>query len=202
MKILKKRRVIILFVSIITLMIIGVYLGMNTFRKSNDGKPDRGLRGSDIEHDIPLGFEHYNDQPKSNKNLYIEPVKVKGIYVSGWTAGTKARADELIEKINSTELNTMVIDVKEDKGKITYGNNNETAKEVGAIVNAIGNIDELIKRLRENKIFPIARVVAFKDPVAAENRPDLAIKMQMAAFGVIIKDLHGLIHIIKNLGNT
>ena len=48
-----------------------------------------------------------------------EPVKVKGIYVSGPVAGI-ARMDELIELVDQKELNAVVIDIKNDEGKVTY----------------------------------------------------------------------------------
>ena len=179
MKTLRRKRNNIISVFIIIIVLILTYIAIiGIDNNSNKTDKNKGLRGSEVEQDIPLGLDHYNNQPKNNKRLYSEPVKVKGIYVSGWTAGTKTRLNELIEKINNTELNAMVIDIKEDKGKITHLSNVETVREIGAAVNMMGNVDEVIKKLKENKIFPIARIVAFKDPIAAEKRPDLAIKSE------------------------
>lgn len=52
-------------------------------------------------------------------NARREPVKVKGIYVSGPVAGID-RMDTLIELVDQTELNAMVIDIKNDEGRVTY----------------------------------------------------------------------------------
>ncbi len=126
--------------------------------------------------DIPMGLEHYINQPKSNSNLYKVPVKVKGIYVSGWIAGSKSRFNRLLRIVNETELNAMVIDVKEDAGRVTYRSNVPWVKEIDADINMVGDIEMLMNTLKENNIYPIARIVCFKDPILGEKRPALAIK--------------------------
>lgn len=52
------------------------------------------------------------------------PVKVRGIYVTGPMAGSNNMQD-LIELVDTTELNAMVIDIKNDRGEITYKMNLE-----------------------------------------------------------------------------
>lgn len=117
------------------------------------------------------------------------PVKVKGIYVTGPMAGSTNNMADLIDLVESTELNTMVIDIKNDSGEITYKMDNEVAKEIGATVNYISNIKELIARLKAKGIYLIARVVAFKDPILAESKPELSIKN---ADGTIFRDRSNL----------
>lgn len=64
----------------------------------------------------------------------------------------------------------MVIDVKSDDGYITFDMDIPIANEIGATNNAgIRNIEELMDKLRENNIYPIARIVVFKDPYLAEK---------------------------------
>ena len=113
------------------------------------------------------------------------PVKVKGIYVTGPMAGSTNNMASLIELVESTELNTMVIDIKNDSGEITYKMDNDVAKEIGATVNYISDIKDLVARLKEKGIYLIARVVAFKDPILAESKPELSIKN---ADGTIFRD--------------
>ena len=97
---------------------------------------------------------------------------VKGIFSTGSTAGTK-RFDELIDLVNSTELNSMVVDVKEDYGDIVLNldSDNELINEA---TNAHTDAKEIIQKLNDNDIYPIARIVVFKDSVLAEKRPDLS----------------------------
>ena len=99
---------------------------------------------------------------------------VKGIYVSGPMAGS-SNFDSLIELLDSTQLNTVVIDVKNDDGQVTYNMDLDAVKETGACVEYIKDIDKLISTLKEHNIHTIARVVCFKDPILAENRQDLAL---------------------------
>ncbi|MBZ4646294.1 MAG: hypothetical protein JG777_1783 [Clostridia bacterium] len=136
----------------------------------------------------PAKQEPVNQEPVKQEPVKKEPVKVKGIYVTGWIAGTKTRFNQLVDLVNRTELNAMVIDVKEDRGKMTYISNVLLAKELGASVNMVGDIQQLMATLKENNIYPIARVVSFKDPIASEKRPELAIKTKD---GTIWRDKKG-----------
>ncbi|MGY4689531.1 putative glycoside hydrolase [Salibacterium sp. K-3] len=97
---------------------------------------------------------------------------VKGTYVTGHSAGG-SRFNELIELANSTELNSMVIDIKDDYGNLTFKPGEDIdLPEIGK--NMISDPMEMMNRLEENNIYPIARIVVFKDTVLAEKRPDLS----------------------------
>lgn len=115
--------------------------------------------------------------------------KVKGIYVTGPTAGSSEAIDKLIKLLDDTELNTMVIDVKNDEGKITYQMDLNAVKDMGASVGYITDMDALMKKLKEHNIYTIARIICFKDPELAEHRPELALKK---ADGSTLTDGYGL----------
>ncbi len=103
-----------------------------------------------------------------------EPAVVKGVYLTSWIAGTKA-FNQVVEFIHKTEVNSLVIDVKDDTGMVSY------ASKV-SLVNIIGSSykkydpQNIMTVLRQNQIYPIARIVVFKDPYLAKHRPDLAVK--------------------------
>ncbi|WMJ86346.1 putative glycoside hydrolase [Anaerocolumna sp. MB42-C2] len=118
-----------------------------------------------------------------------EPRKVKGIYVTGPRAGKESYMKELIDLVDTTELNTMVIDIKNDNGEITYKMDLPEVKDIQADVNYIGDIKKLIDKLKEKDIYLIARIVAFKDPILAKNRPDLCLKQKD---GSVFRDKNGL----------
>ncbi|MBD5526265.1 MAG: putative glycoside hydrolase [Lachnospiraceae bacterium] len=117
-----------------------------------------------------------------------DPVKVKGIYVSGPVAGT-AKMDDLIDLVEQTELNAMVIDVKNDEGKITYKMQSEQVTELEAGVRYIPDIKELVTKCKEKNIYLIARIVAFRDPYLAEKKPEWAVHTKS---GQIFRDKKGL----------
>lgn len=117
-----------------------------------------------------------------------EPVKVKGIYVSGPVAGID-RMDTLIELVEQTELNAMVIDIKNDEGRVTYKMQSEQVLEIDAGVSYIKDIEELVSKCKEKDIYLIARIVAFRDPYLAEQKPEWAVHTKD---GDIFRDKSGL----------
>ncbi len=104
-------------------------------------------------------------------------VKAKGIFVTGNTAGSPSRFNVLLDLVTATELNAMVIDVKNDNGLMTYKSEIEIVKNVGANRSMpIKDIENLMAQLEERDIYPIARIVVFKDPFLAEQKTEWAIQ--------------------------
>ena len=98
---------------------------------------------------------------------------VKGIYVTAHSAGG-ARMESLLELLNDTELNSMVIDVKDDNGYITYPTTTPELLEMGTAKKYIADIEQLLATLKKHEIYPIARVVVFKDTALSVKQPDLS----------------------------
>lgn len=101
--------------------------------------------------------------------------KVKGIYVTAHSAGG-ARMETLLQLLKDTELNSMVIDVKDDYGYITYPTDNSVLTELGEPKKYIKDIRAMMARLQEDEIYPIARIVVFKDTVLARKKPELSFR--------------------------
>ncbi len=119
-------------------------------------------------------------EPVETKDVFMpefvdsrKQIQAKGIYVTASKANSTI--DELIELIDQTELNSMVIDIKDDDGHITYMMDIPEVKEINAPRQYIEELPALIKKLKEKDIYLIARVVAFKDPVLADAKPELAL---------------------------
>lgn len=103
------------------------------------------------------------------------PYTVRGVYVTGWTAGG-SRMDDIFSLIDQGVINAVVIDVKEDRGEITYRTNVALAKETKSDARRyIADIDGLLERLHERNTYTIARIVSFKDPHLADAKPELAL---------------------------
>ncbi|BAM47923.1 putative glycoside hydrolase [Amphibacillus xylanus] len=100
------------------------------------------------------------------------PDHVRGIYVTGHSAGG-ARFQTLLELVKSTELNAMVIDIKDDYGNLTF-RPDENSPFYDISKPYIGDPVKMMEVLEENQIYPIARIVVFKDSVLAKQRPDLS----------------------------
>lgn len=104
------------------------------------------------------------------------PVNAKGIYVT--SDGINNKLDSLLQLLDSTELNTMVIDIKDDDGRITFQMSGELIDEFGTARSFIPDIGALMKTLKEHNVYVIARVVAFKDPLLVRTKPELAIHLK------------------------
>ncbi len=107
------------------------------------------------------------------RDLSYEPIK--GLYMTGYSAGSSNAVDRLVGLADRTEINAFVINVKDDDGFVTYETDAQTAKALGTDRDIIGDIDGLLAKLAEHNIIPIARVVCFKDDVLPKARPDLAV---------------------------
>ena len=104
------------------------------------------------------------------------PDAVRGIFVTAHSAGGE-RFDSLIDLVDQSDLNAMVIDIKEDFGHLTYIPEEGSAlaeHDMGQPL--IKDPRGMMKKLEEKEIYPIARVVVFKDTVLAEKRPELTFK--------------------------
>jgi len=142
---------------------------------SSDTKIEIKNNSSDIE----------NQKPLSNP-----PKVVKAIYITSWVSGIDSRMNELIKLINNTELNAVVIDIKDYSGYITYDIKNDDVEKYHAKEIRTPKINSLIKKLHDNNIYVIARITVFQDPVLAKARSDLAVKSRST--GAIWKDSKGL----------
>lgn len=98
--------------------------------------------------------------------------KVKGIYVTAYSAGG-ARMASLLELVDKTALNAMVIDIKDDNGFITYKTDNPELIKLGTPQPFIKDVGKLMSTLKEHDIYPIARIVVFKDTVLAKKQKEL-----------------------------
>jgi len=110
--------------------------------------------------------------------LVARPPAVRGLYVNRWAAlGQKMW--QLIDVARTTEVNALVLDVKDDRGFVLYRSRVPLARQIGADTNMPMRADRIraiLDTLRANGIYPIARIVVAKDPLLAERRLEWAIK--------------------------
>ena len=113
--------------------------------------------------------EKVKKEYKDNKR-----VKVRGLYVSAHSVALKDRLDELIELAKKNNINAFVIDVKGDYGELTFPMSDEINKYTKSANKnpIIKDIEPVIKKLKDNGIYAIARIVSFKDTIYAKENPD------------------------------
>jgi len=110
-------------------------------------------------------------------DLAMEPFEAHALYAPAAVFEAPGRLDAMLELLERTEANALVIDVKETDGRLYYATDLETAAEVGAVREApIFDLEELLPMLKERGIYTIARMVVMKDNTSAVARPELAVR--------------------------
>lgn len=104
------------------------------------------------------------------------PDSVKAIYMTSWVAGNPALRNKLIQLIDDTEINTVVIDIKDYTGKISFEPNNEKLKAYNSWENRISDIDALIDELHSKNVYVIGRVSIFQDSYMVTHHPEWAVR--------------------------
>ncbi len=153
-------------------------ISISTSSTSSPPVPSKIMRAS--SGDIP------NQLPLANP-----PSVVKGIYITAWSAGSASRLTSLISLIKRTEINAVVIDIKDYSGYISYALDLPFAKDAGALKEIrMLRPNAVIKRLHDEGIYVIGRITAFQDPILAKAHPEWALKNKTT--GEVWKDRSGL----------
>jgi hypothetical protein len=118
------------------------------------------------------------------------PEKVKALYLSGWVAGSQNFRDSLIKIVDETELNSVVVDIKDSTGRISFSIDDPKIKSIGSSENRIKDIRAFTSLLHSKNIYIIGRISAFQDPYLTKLKPEWAIKK--VSDGGVWKDRKGL----------
>lgn len=118
------------------------------------------------------------------------PENVKALYISSWVAGTTNFRDSIIKIIDTTELNAIVIDIKDSTGRVSFSIDDPAIKNTGSIENRISDIRALTDLLHKKNIYIIGRISVFQDPYMTSKKPEWAITK--LSDGKVWKDKKGL----------
>jgi hypothetical protein len=179
MKLTKYYKAIIFF-GLAILLTVGIFL---IFSQKNEISISLG---SDLSAEaelntninLPDGIILSAKEPNSPLPFFSSPETVKAIYVTSWSASTERYIDYIINLAKTTEINGVVIDLKDWSGYVAYDTALPAVAEYGAKSVRIRNIKSLIERLHQEGIYLIARISVFQDPLLALARPELAIRSQ------------------------
>src|SRR5215203_6162512 len=117
----------------------------------------------------------------------LETRPIKAIYLNPFISTTEADIDRLIELVDTTELNAIVVDIKEEL--VFYDTQVALFNDAGT-VNPILDVEALLDKFEEHGIYAIARLVVFKDSLIAEQYPDLAVLNSET--GDLWRDMNGV----------
>lgn len=144
---------------------------------TTDGEGKISLRGAepgtvDVSRPawVPTSFEW--DGGAGETVVELAPFIARAVHIAGEAA--EDDIDRFFEMANTTELNALMLDLKDETGHVWYNSADPTAAEVGAVRNAY-NLGAVAERADEADLYLIGRIVVFNDPVAAQAKPDMAV---------------------------
>lgn len=120
----------------------------------------------------------------------VTPEPLKGIYMTSWVASNMALRDGLVKIADDTEINTIVIDIKDYTGKIVFTITNPKLKEFGSEEVRVKDMQEFVDTLHKKGIYVIGRIAIFQDAYFVKHRPDLAVKNKAGT--AVWKDRKGI----------
>lgn len=133
--------------------------------------------------------EEETEPPTTEEPDTRKPTKVRALYLASKPVGNTERMDNLIKIFDETELNAVVIDIKDDYGKITYNMENvPELVELESIESCIDDLPGLLQKFKDHGIYCIARIVTMRDPHLARVKPEWMLTNQD---GTIYKDNSG-----------
>ena len=100
---------------------------------------------------------------------------VRGLYVNRFAAQSTKRIHQLIQIADETEINALIIDIKDEFG-LNYSPTDPSLQKNAGHGGTIPHLKELLDTLRAHKILAIARIVVFKDSVTARVHPEWTIR--------------------------
>jgi hypothetical protein len=131
-------------------------------------------------------------EPEAPKVKHLStPNPLKGIYMSQCAVGTPSFRDGLVKLIDETDLNAVVIDIKDYSGKISFPTNNPLLKNSVSGACGAKDMKDFIEKLHEKNIYVIGRITVFQDPYYAKLYPDQAVQSHSHP-GMPWKDYKGL----------
>jgi len=112
----------------------------------------------------------------SEVTVKLPPHSVRAAYLTYYGVADRGIRQRVLDLVSRTELNAVVIDVKGDRGMIPYRTGVQAAIDAGAQGPVIiKDFEEQLAGWKAQGIYTIARIVAFKDNLRANTRPDLAV---------------------------
>lgn len=118
----------------------------------------------------PASFDW--DGGTGDTTVEIEPFNARAVHIDG--PAMRDEFDTFFDMAMETELNALMIDLKDETGHVWYDTENPTALDVGA-ANEAFDLEATVSRADEEDLYVIGRIVLFNDPIAAVQRPEMAV---------------------------
>jgi len=178
-KIIKKksiRLVISIFLGCLILFILSCFIVPKIYGLKYTAQTNQAQTPAVVNPDITPQVANTTGDENVIVTHLATPKPVKAIYMTSWVAGDLSFRNKLIKMIDDTELNSVIIDVKDTTGKISFAVNDPSLKQMNSAENRIRDIKSFIDSLHKKNIYVIGRIATFQDPYLAKKWPGYAVK--------------------------
>ena len=133
----------------------------------------------------------------SDVELRLMPISPKSLYLSFWGVASKPLSQGVLDLIASTEVNSLVVDVKGDRAMIAHRSAVPLAAQIGAQkAITMPDMKGTVAAFKAKGIYTIARIVVFKDELLAAAKPEWTVK---TTTGEIYRDKENLMWVDANI---
>jgi len=113
------------------------------------------------------------------------PDAVRAIYMTQCVVGTPTFRADLVKLIDETELNAVIIDIKDYTGKLAFDTNHPDLRNSVSDQCGARDIKTFIEMLHSKGIYVMGRITVFQDPYYSSTHPELAVKFAPSRTGTI-----------------
>jgi hypothetical protein len=169
----------LILAGILLLIIIGGTFAFAQIKKADKNIPAQALETPAVP-----------EPPKPIITHVPTPTPVRAVYLSSWVASSPKPFQHVMDLVDSTEVNAVVLDIKDATGKVSFLVDDPIIKDTNSPENRIKNINEFINALHAKNIYVIGRISTFQDPYLTKVKPELALTKK--SDGTVWKDRKGL----------
>lgn len=134
----------------------------------------RGAEQGSVSVDRPawLSTSFEWDGGSGDSVVSLEPFTARAVHIGG----DEARDDlaTYVQMATDTELNALMVDLKDETGRVFFNTSNAIARASGAAIDAF-DLTAVVTRADDLDLYVIGRIVLFSDPIAAVDQPDMAV---------------------------
>ena len=106
------------------------------------------------------------------QQIVLDPAVAKAVHMSG--EAVEKRFEQFLSMAKDTELNALMVDLKDETGQVLYESQVPLVAQVGADANMF-DLRHVATLAHSEGLYLIGRLVAFQDPIAAKRMPDMAV---------------------------
>jgi len=124
------------------------------------------------------GYERKDVTFIKNVAIGLKKKNIRALYVSYWALAAPKYMREIDNIIEQSDINALVVDIKNEQGYLAFKGNVELANKIGTYKRrVIRDVEKFISYYKEKNVYLIARMSLFKDNLLPKKQTSLAVKL-------------------------